>query len=97
MLECLRVLFASLREILEPGGQIFVVVMTDHVIKQSFRAVHRKGSKWSRYPGCDAIFTDYTNKPSSYLRGVLEDVGFTVDLCQYSKMDCVGENFQGMY
>lgn len=90
-----RAFFAALREVLKPGGQIFVIAVTDHVLKRSFRRMHKDGSKWSKNVTIDAVLADYTHKPTEYLPGILEGMGYAVDLCQETRGDCVAENLPG--
>ncbi|KRT84896.1 methyltransferase, partial [Oryctes borbonicus] len=76
-----RAFFNGLWKMLKPGGQVFVTMFSDHCFKRSFYR-QSKEDKWAKYIQPETIFTDYTDKPDEYLRGLLTDVGFQVDICK---------------
>ncbi|GJQ66754.1 putative juvenile hormone acid methyltransferase [Trypoxylus dichotomus] len=88
--------FTALHKMLKPGGQIFTTMFSDNCIK---RSIYRqaKEEKWAKYIKPDLIFADYTDNPDQYLRKLLEDIGFQVDVCHVKSKAYQTQNFGGNY
>lgn len=79
---------------LKPGGQIFMVILTDSPLHQALNK-WIKSEEWSAYLPDEATLEDYTDNPSKYFQTLLDDAGFKTDLLDFAKASFPFENTVG--
>ncbi|GJQ87695.1 putative juvenile hormone acid methyltransferase [Trypoxylus dichotomus] len=75
-----RSLMRNFYDILKPSGQVFISIMVNSAVHESFRRLSKKGV-WCKYVPVEQIFADYTNDPVKYVTTIMQDAGFKVVLC----------------
>ncbi|GJQ66752.1 putative juvenile hormone acid methyltransferase [Trypoxylus dichotomus] len=88
-----RGFFTSLHKMLKPNGQIVTTALNDNFLKRSL-CRQAKEERWAKYVKPDLIFANYTNKPDQYLRTLLTDIGFQVDICHVKYKTYQTEHFE---
>ncbi|KAK9719316.1 hypothetical protein QE152_g22747 [Popillia japonica] len=90
-----RLLLKRCHEMLKPGNQIFVVILTNTAIQQSFyEQAEEKG--WKPYLSKKTIFETYTKNPQHYFEKLLKENNFKPDICQSANTTVDGENSPDM-
>ncbi|KRT82458.1 methyltransferase, partial [Oryctes borbonicus] len=88
-----KTFFTHIREMLKTNGQIFVITLTNNFLKVSY-SKQFKEQKWNKFVPPQQIFAEYSSNPEKYLRNLLEDVGFEVNLCIQEEIYLTVENIR---
>lgn len=91
-----RSLIKRFYDILNPGGQIFITTLADTSIHKTFKK-HIVEGTWSKYLPNTSGFTDYSENPTKFMKDLLEQTGFNVELCITEKRTGPFDDFKGKY
>lgn len=83
-----------LRTLLKPKGQIFITIMVDTPLHQSFYKLAAEQT-WAKYLPNEKIFCDYGKSPSKFLTNLATSAGFKVDVCETRKENASVEYYSG--
>lgn len=83
-----------LRTMLKPKGQIFLTIMVDTPVHQSFYR-HAAEQTWAKYIPNEKIFCDYGENPSKFLTNLAMNAGFRVDACESRRGKVSIEHYPG--